>query len=280
MVGFRNIEELESDEPIVQDSEEELNWLNSSPLRHWLNSSPSQHTYSSPSQHSYSPRLFLNENRSEEENPNEDFELGCSEAAKNIDEVEAVGNIVSERTGDDCEMADQLNSECLGKKKTKEKNPVGERRNKKTNGVKIAIPLALEDILQTKGMHSKDAAKHLKVSITKLKSSCREYGIHRWPPRNEHKFIRQSLPNETPVVVSQKGIPQLSSYTVPSTQALTVTVDTNSFFENEILPPQFLATAQQENLDAGLGNDEDEAIGMGVKGTGVGVMVEAQLNSR
>ncbi|KAI8566445.1 hypothetical protein RHMOL_Rhmol02G0041000 [Rhododendron molle] len=123
--------------------------------------------------------------------------------------------------GDDCVMADQLNSECLGKKKTKEKKPVGERRNKKTNGVRIAIPL--EDILPTKGMRSKDAAKHLRV--------------------------------------------------------LTATVDTNSSFEKEILPPQFLPTAQQENPDAGLRNDEDEAIGMGVEGTGDGVMVEAQLNS-
>ncbi|XP_058200636.1 uncharacterized protein LOC131315541 [Rhododendron vialii] len=234
MVGLRNIEEMESDEPIVQYSEEEFHWLNSSPLQ--LNSPPSQHTYS--------PRLFLNENISEEENPNEDFGLGCSEAAKDIDEVEAVGNIGSERTGDDCVMVDQLNSECLGKKKTKEKNPIGEKRNKKTNRVRIAIPL--EDILQTKGMHSKDAAKYLRVSIAKLKSSCREYGIHRWLPRSEHKFIEQSLPNETCAVVGQEGIPQLSSHTVPSNQALTATVDTNSFLKRNFAATVFAYSSTRE----------------------------------
>ncbi|XP_058200606.1 uncharacterized protein LOC131315518 [Rhododendron vialii] len=210
------------------------------------------------------PPLFLPTAR--QGNLDEDFGNG----------VEAVG-MGSERTGERETEDGHLNTRDLGKGKRMKMTPRGERRNKKTTGVRIEIPL--EDILQTKEMLLIDAAKHLKVSIAKLKSSCREYGIHRWPPRNEHKFIRQSLPNETPAVVGQKGIPQLSSHTVPSTQALMATVDTNSFFEKEILPPQFLPTAQQDNPDAGLGNDEDEAIGTGVEGTGDGVIVEAQLNS-
>ncbi|KAI8566480.1 hypothetical protein RHMOL_Rhmol02G0044600 [Rhododendron molle] len=232
------------------------------------------------------PGLFENENRSklppqlpqtvQEEKRGEDFGLVHCNATGN-DEIEAVGT-GCEVTGE-CVKADQarLNSVCLGKKKTKEKNPGGEKKNKKTNGVRIAI--SLENILQTKGMRRKDAAKHLKVSITKLKSSCREYGIQRWPPRNEHKLIRQSLPNATPAVVDQEGIPHLTSDTVPSNQALTAIVDTNNFFEKEILLPQLLPTAQQENPDVGFGNDEGEAIGMEVAGTMEGVMVEAQLYS-
>ncbi|KAI8573359.1 hypothetical protein RHMOL_Rhmol01G0270900 [Rhododendron molle] len=187
------------------------------------------------------------------------------------------GGIGCEGTGN-CAMADQaqFNSGRLEERKTRKKNPGGERRNKKANGVRIAIPL--DDILQTKGMCLKDAANHLKVSISKLKSSCREYGIPRWPPRSEYKLIRQSLPKETPAVVDQMGIPQLTSHTVPSNQALTATIDTNSVVEKEIPPSQFLPTAQQGNFDAGFGNDEAEAIGVGVEGTWE-VMEEAQLNS-
>ncbi|XP_058200614.1 uncharacterized protein LOC131315524 isoform X1 [Rhododendron vialii] len=230
------------------------------------------------------PGLFENENRSklpqqlplpaQEERSDEDFGLVCCNATGN-DEIEAVGTR-SEGT-EECVMADQarLSSLCLGKRKTKKKNPGGEKRNKKTNGVRLAIPL--ENILQTKGMRRKDAAKHLNVSMTKLKSSCREYGIQRWPPHNEHKLIRQSLPNATPAVVDQEGIPHLTSDIVPSNQALMATVDTNNFFEKEILLPQLLPTARQKNLDVGFGNDEDEAIGMEVAGTMEGVMVEAQL---
>ncbi|XP_058200605.1 uncharacterized protein LOC131315517 isoform X3 [Rhododendron vialii] len=230
------------------------------------------------------PGLFENENRSklpqqlplpaQEEKSDEDFGLVCCNAMGN-DEIEAVGTGSEGR--EECVMADQarLNSLCLGKRKTKKKNLGGEKRNKKTNGVRLAIPL--ENILQTKGMRRKDAAKHLNVSMTKLKSSCREYGIQRWPPHNEHKLIRQSLPNATPAVVDQEGIPHLSSDIVPSNQASMATVDTNNFFEKEILLPQLLPTARQENLDVGFGNDEDEAIGMEVVGTMEGVMVEAQL---
>ncbi|XP_058200619.1 uncharacterized protein LOC131315528 [Rhododendron vialii] len=212
------------------------------------------------------PRLFVNENRSEPppqlaltsqvENRNEDFGLGCSEAVGN-DEVEAVENIGTERTGDDCVMADQLNSECLGKKKTKEKNPVGERRNKKTNGVRIAISpedisqnkrmrsedaakhlkvetvgkwsggrnkknaISLEDILRCKEMPQKVAAKHLKVGLSTLKRACRGHGIRIWPPCGEHN---QSSPNESPTVVDKEQIPQLKSdKLLPSNQVSTTT---------------------------------------------------------
>ncbi|XP_058200623.1 protein NLP7-like [Rhododendron vialii] len=157
-------------------------------------------------------------------------------------------------------------SGCLGEVKTRE--------NKEENGARIAIPF--EDILQTKAMRLKDAAKHLKVSILELKSSCREYGIRRWPPRNEHKLIRQSLLNETPTVVDQEGIPQFTSH---SNQVLMVTVDKNSVVEKEIPPPQLLPTAKQENSDAGSGNDEVEAIVIGVEGTREGVIEKAPLNS-
>ncbi|XP_058202548.1 uncharacterized protein LOC131316984 [Rhododendron vialii] len=189
---------------------------------------------------------------------------------------EAVGT-GSERTGE-CVMVDQarLNSGCSRKRKTKEKNRGGERRNKKTNVVRITIPL--EDITQTKGMHLKDAANHLGVTIAELMSSCQEYGIQIWSPRNEHKLIMQTLPDETPAVVDQEVIPQLTSHNVPSDQAFMATVDTNSVVEKEVPQTQFLPTAQQENLDAGFGNDGAEAIGMGGEETGEVVIEEAQLN--
>ncbi|KAI8566452.1 hypothetical protein RHMOL_Rhmol02G0041800 [Rhododendron molle] len=168
----------------------------------------------------------------------------------------------------------QLNSRNLGKRKREKMTPRGARRNKKTNGVRIAIPL--EDILQIEEMPLKDAAKHLKVSISELRSSYREYGIPKWPPRNEHKLIKQSLPNETPSVVDQEGFPQLTSHNGPSNQALTATIDTN--IDKEIPLPQLLPTTQQENPDAGFGNDAVEAIGMGSEKIREGVMEEGQLN--
>ncbi|XP_058187225.1 protein NLP2-like [Rhododendron vialii] len=213
------------------------------------------------------PRPFMTENGSES--------LQLPPTAQEENQDDGIG---SEGTRE-CAMADQghFNSGGLEKKENKGKEPRGERRKKKANGVRIAIPL--DNILQTKGMCLKAAANHLKVSISKLKSSCREYGILRWPPRNEHKLIRQSFPKETPVVVDQEGIPQLTSRTVPSNQALTATVDTNSVVEKEIPLLQFLPTAQQENPGAGFGNNEAEAIGVGVEGTWEAVMEEAQLNS-
>ncbi|XP_058200628.1 uncharacterized protein LOC131315535 [Rhododendron vialii] len=109
--------------------------------------------------------------------------------------------------------------------------------------------------------------------------SCQEYGIQIWSPHNEHKLIMQPLPDETPTVVNQEVIPQLTSHNVPSDQALMATVDTNSVVEKEIPLTQFLPTAQQENLDAGFGNDEAKVIRMGGEETGEGVIEEAQLNS-
>ncbi|KAI8566471.1 hypothetical protein RHMOL_Rhmol02G0043700 [Rhododendron molle] len=130
----------------------------------------------------------------QEEKPDEDFG------------TEAVGT-GSERTRK-CVMVDQvrLNSGCLGKRKTKEKNPGGERRNKEISGVRIAI--SLKEILQTKEMPLKDAAKHLKVGLSTLKRACRGHGIPSWPPGGEHI---QSRPNKSPAVVDKEPIPQLNS---------------------------------------------------------------------
>ncbi|XP_058200607.1 uncharacterized protein LOC131315519 [Rhododendron vialii] len=225
--------------------------------------------------HTGIPRLSENANRSklllqlppvaQEEKLDEDFG------------IEVVGTS-SEHTWE-CVKVDQaqLNSGCLGKRKIKEKNPGGERRNKKTNGVKITIPL--KDISQTKGMHLKDAANHLGVTITELMSFCREYGIQIWSPCNEHKLIMQPLPDETPAVVNQEVMPQLTSHNVPSDQSFMATVDANSVVEKEIPLTQFLPIAQQENLDACFGYDEAEAIGMGGEEIGEGVIEEAQVNS-
>lgn len=98
-----------------------------------------------------------------EENPDEDF--GLVGLAAGNDEVEGV-EIGSEGITGDYGMVDQeaeLNSRCLGKRKTKERNPGGERINKRTNGVRIDIPL--KDVLQTKEMRLNDAAKHLKGTV-------------------------------------------------------------------------------------------------------------------
>ncbi|KAI8566478.1 hypothetical protein RHMOL_Rhmol02G0044400 [Rhododendron molle] len=128
----------------------------------------------------------------------------------------------------ECVMVDQarLNSGCLGKRKTKGKNPGGERRNKETSGVRIAI--SLEEILQTKEMPLKDAAKHLKVGISTLKRACREYDIPRWPPRGEHKLISQSHPNESHAVVDREPIPQLNSDTLLPSNQVSPTIGTQS----------------------------------------------------
>ncbi|KAI8566460.1 hypothetical protein RHMOL_Rhmol02G0042600 [Rhododendron molle] len=174
--------------------------------------------------HTDFPGLLENDNRStlplqlqlvaQEEKPDEDFG------------TEAVG-IGSERTGE-CVMVDQarLNSGCLEKRKTKEKNPRGERRNKETSGVKIAI--SLQEILQTKELPLKDAAKHLKVGISTLKRACREYDIPRWPPRGEHKLISLSHPNESPAVVDKEPIPQLNFDTFLPFNQVSPTIGTES----------------------------------------------------
>ncbi|XP_058200613.1 uncharacterized protein LOC131315522 isoform X2 [Rhododendron vialii] len=216
------------------------------------------------------PGLFENENR-----PKLPLQLPLT--AQELNPVEVVGT-GSEGLGD-CSMADQakLDSRCLGKRKTKEKNPGGEKRSKKKNGVRIATPL--EDILQTKEMSLKDAANHLGVSQSSLKYACREYGIPRWPPR---KLITQSHPTETPALVDQEGIPQSNSDTLPSDQALAATIEKiTSVIVKEILPPPFLPIARQERLDEDFCNVESEAVGIGSGGgTGQSEMEEGQLNSR
>ncbi|KAI8566474.1 hypothetical protein RHMOL_Rhmol02G0044000 [Rhododendron molle] len=103
--------------------------------------------------------LFENENRSK-------LPLQLPPLTQEFNPIEDLDWCVgtgSERTGERV-MADQarLNSECLEKRKAKEKNPPGgEKRKKKTNGVRMAILLV--DISQTKGMRLIDAANHLEV---------------------------------------------------------------------------------------------------------------------
>ncbi|KAI8566446.1 hypothetical protein RHMOL_Rhmol02G0041100 [Rhododendron molle] len=215
------------------------------------------------------PGLFENENRSK-------LPLQLPLTAQELNPVEADGT-GSEETGD-CIVADQawLDSGCLGEKKTREKNPGGERSKKKTNGVRITIPP--EDISQTKGLRLKDVANHLGVSQCSLKYACRAYGIPRWPPC---KLITQSHPTETPTLVEPEGIPQSNSNTLPSDQALAAPVEKiTSVIVKEILPPPFSPTTRQEILDEDFGNFEVEAVGIGSGGIGKSEMEEGQLNSR
>ncbi|XP_058200626.1 protein NLP7-like isoform X2 [Rhododendron vialii] len=151
-----------------------------------------------------------------QDNPDDDF---------GKDEVEVVG-MVGEGTRDGKMEEGQLNSECLGKGKRKEETSGGDKRNKKTNGVKIAI--SLDDILQAEGMLLEDAAKNFKVSQSTLKRVCRKYGILSWPPSKGNEHISQSHTKESPAVVDQEGVQQLNCDILPSHQALAVIVDTNS----------------------------------------------------
>lgn len=66
------------------------------------------------------------------------------------------------------------------------------------------------------------------VSRSTLKRACREYKIHRWPPRNEHTLISHFRLNESSAVIDQKRIPQPSSgrTLLPSNQ-VSATNDTN-----------------------------------------------------
>ncbi|KAI8566461.1 hypothetical protein RHMOL_Rhmol02G0042700 [Rhododendron molle] len=88
----------------------------------------------------------------------------------------------------------------LGKGKRKVEG--GDRRNKKTNGLRIAI--SLEDILQAEGIHLEDAAKKFKVSRSTLKRVCWKYGFLSWPPSKGNEHMSQSCPKESPVVVDQE----------------------------------------------------------------------------
>jgi hypothetical protein len=88
------------------------------------------------------------------------------------------------------------------------------RKNEKASGgerggVRIKIPL--EEILTYSHMCIEDVAMELKVSRSTLKRICRDYNISRWPPRDEHKRIGQSHPDESPAIVDQERIPPLKS---------------------------------------------------------------------
>jgi hypothetical protein len=99
-----------------------------------------------------------------------------------------------------------------------EKAPRGE-----TSGVRIKIPL--EEILKYSHMHIEAAARELKVSKSTLKRICRDYNISRWPPRDEHKHIGQSRPNESPTIVDQERIlPLKSNMPLPANQ-VSATID-------------------------------------------------------
>lgn len=69
------------------------------------------------------------------------------------------------------------------------------------------------------------------------------------------KLISQSRPNETPGIINQEGFSQSNFDTLPSDQALQVTVDKNSIVRKEIPPLQFSPTAPQEYPDEDFGND-------------------------
>ncbi|XP_058202544.1 uncharacterized protein LOC131316982 [Rhododendron vialii] len=124
-------------------------------------------------------------------------------------EVEAVGMGSGGTRQSDMEE-DQLNSRYLEKEKMNEMTSGGERRNKKN-------AISLEDIFRCKKMPQKVAAKHLRVSLSTLKRTCRGHGIPSWPLCGEHK---QSRPNKSPAVVDKVPIPQLISDTLlPSNQS-------------------------------------------------------------
>ncbi|XP_028075818.1 protein NLP7-like [Camellia sinensis] len=89
-----------------------------------------------------------------------------------------------------------------------------ERKGNKP-GVKIKIPK--EDILQTSGMSTDDAAKKFNVSKSTLKRICRGYGIERWPPRKINKAGCSQL---------YESASCLSSDHLPSTQSAASIVHT------------------------------------------------------
>ncbi|XP_058203609.1 protein NLP7-like isoform X2 [Rhododendron vialii] len=97
-----------------------------------------------------------------------------------------------------------VSSSKKGKRKTQD------RKHKKA-GVRIQV--SLEEILKCSNMKRKYAARELKVSISTLKRVCRDFGIHRWPPRNIKKA--RSLPVE-----NLGQTPQLNC-DLPSNQAST-----------------------------------------------------------
>ncbi|KAI8569783.1 hypothetical protein RHMOL_Rhmol02G0304000 [Rhododendron molle] len=81
----------------------------------------------------------------------------------------------------------------------------GERKSQQS-GVRIEV--SLEEILKCSKMRHNDAARQLKVSESTLRRVCRDYGIHRWPPRNTEK-LHPFLPPSFGVDKGQS--PQLNS---------------------------------------------------------------------
>ncbi|KAI8569807.1 hypothetical protein RHMOL_Rhmol02G0305300 [Rhododendron molle] len=95
----------------------------------------------------------------------------------------------------------------------KGKRKVQDEEHKK---VGVRIEVSLEEILECSKMRREDAAKELKVSISKLKRVCRDFGINRWPPRN----IKKAQPFRPLPVENLGQTPQLNC-DLPSNQAST-----------------------------------------------------------
>ncbi|XP_058194648.1 protein NLP7-like [Rhododendron vialii] len=91
------------------------------------------------------------------------------------------------------------------------KRKMQEKKHKKS-GVRIEV--SLEEIHRCSKMRREDAAEELKVSISTLKRVCRDYGIHRWPPRD----IKKARPIRPSPVENQEQSPQLN-FNLPLNQA-------------------------------------------------------------
>ncbi|KAI8569800.1 hypothetical protein RHMOL_Rhmol02G0304900 [Rhododendron molle] len=93
--------------------------------------------------------------------------------------------------------------------------------------VGVRIEVSLEEILECSKMRREDAAKELKVSISKLKRVCRDFGINRWPPRN----IKKAQPFRPLPVENLGQTPQLNC-DLPSNQASTSVARTKPSFQD------------------------------------------------
>ncbi|XP_058203696.1 protein NLP7-like [Rhododendron vialii] len=155
-------------------------------------------------------------------------------------------------------------------------NSSKERKRKterKHRGTGVRIEVSWEDILECakNKMSRKGAAEKLQVSISTLKRVCRDYGLDRWPPRNQNikKFpsfrsspvenegqTRQHLNSDLPSNQASDSV----AHTKPAFQgANIVTIRAN--YENNMIKfrlslPSRLVALQQEvakrlNLEAG-----------------------------